>query len=208
MNDKEKIKLCIENIEKTIPNNVSSNDTMLVQALTPLLQACKREISKLLIEEIDLSSLSLCVRNLFELYLILEHISTDGKALENWFGQYYKDQKDVSDGFIALCKKNGFDISELENIQRLQDVSLDASQFKSKGGFNIRNLAEKYGYLEDYQAVHKLCSKLIHPSSLSVNGFDAISEDNVYFDTLFHIGLYFGSQIGEFSSERLASASY
>ncbi len=201
MNDKENIKLCIENIEKMTPNNVSPNDTMLVQALTPLLQACTREINKLLHEEIDLSSLSLCVRTLFELYLILMHISTNKKALNNWFGQSYKDYKDINDGFTALGKKHGLDVFDLEKIQEFQDGCLNSSPFESKGGFDIRSLAEKFNHLEDYKAVHKLCSKLIHPTSLNVNAYDALSKNNVYFDMIFHIGVFYSQQIEEFSSK-------
>ncbi|MCK4861383.1 MAG: hypothetical protein KAS85_05670 [Rhodobacteraceae bacterium] len=202
MNDKDNIKLCIENIEKMTPNIVSPNDTMLVQALTPLLQACTREINKLLHEEIDLSSLSLCVRTIFELYLILMHISTDEKALNNWFGQSYKDHKDINDGFIALGKKRGLDeyVSELEKVQEFLDGSLDSSPFVSKGRFNIRDLAEKFEHLEDYKAVHKLCSKLIHPTSLNVNAYDALSKNNVYYNMIFRIGVFYSQQIEEFSS--------
>lgn len=201
MNDLEKIKLCIENIEKLTPNIVSPNDTLLVQALTPLLQASTREINKLMYEELDLSSLSLCVRNIFELYLILEHICTDERALKNWFGQAHKDFKDVNDGFITLCQNNGLDISELVKVQEFQDDSLDASPFKSKGGFNIRNLAENYGYLDDYKAVHKLCSKLIHPTSMSVNAYNALSKNDVYFKLIFHIGVFFSQRIEKFAKE-------
>lgn len=177
--------------------------THLAQALTPLLQACTREINKLLHEKIDLSSLSLCVRTIFELYLILMHISTDEKALNKWFGQSHKDLKELTDGFIALGKKHGLDeyVSKLEDVQEFADGSLASSPFESKGGFDIRNLAEKFGHLEDYKAVHKLCSKLIHPTSMNVNSYDALSNNNVFFNMIFCIGVFYSEKIEEYSSK-------
>ena len=208
MNDKEKIKLCIENIEKTISNNVSSNETTLVQFLTTLLQECTREIRKLLLEDIDLSSLSLCVRNIFELHLIFQHLCADENALKNWRGQFYKDLKDVNDGFITLGNMNGLDTSELENEQEHHNSTLDTEELILCRDFKMRDLAEKYGSLEDYKAVHKLCSKLIHPSSMRVNAISNQTENAVFFDLLFLVGMHFASKIEKFSKNRLASANH
>ena len=155
-----------------------------------LLKEAERENNRLLCSLNDLTLASLAVRNLFEIYLIFKHICSDEKALFNWFGQSHKDSKEVKDGFITLMEKKGFDTSELKEIQKFDDESLEQSPFQSKGGFQVRNLAEKYGHLDDYLFIYKLSSKLIHPSSMKVMFYDTLSEDDNYLSTVLHTGDY------------------
>ncbi|MGB0943822.1 MAG: DUF5677 domain-containing protein, partial [Marinomonas sp.] len=91
----------------------------------------------------------------------------------------------------TLLEKKGLDTSELKEIQKFEDKSLEQSPFQSKGGFQIRNLAEKYGHLDDYLFIYKLSSKLIHPSSMKVMFYDTLSEDGNYLSTVLQIGDYF-----------------
>lgn len=197
MNHLDKLKISCKNIDE-IAHRVSRHEkNMFNQALFPLLKESVREIESLTQKIDHLTSCSLHTRNIFELYLILRHVNEDEKALKNWIGQSHKDSSDINEGFICLCKTNGLDVSELEEVQRFIDKSLEESPFESKGAFQVRNLAEEYGYLDDYMAVYKLCSKLIHPSSMKVNFYEELCENNNYLKIVQQIGVHFSLKLQE-----------
>ncbi len=164
----ESFKLASDNFCVAIEFIENQDYSALNNALLCLLKEAERENNRLLSSLNDVTLTSLAIRNLFEIYLISKHIYNDEKALNNWYGQSHKDSKEVRDGFITLMKKKGLDTTELEEIQKFEDESLKESPFESKGGFQVRNLAEKYGYLDDYQFIYKLSSKIVHPSSMKL----------------------------------------
>lgn len=89
----------------------------------------------------DLVLCSLHLRNIFELNLLLLHIHSDDKALKSWYGQDYKDSKDIQDGFIALLKRKNIDDSRLEELQVLDKENIDKSPYTSKGGGANKNFS-------------------------------------------------------------------
>lgn len=167
-------------------------------ALISLLKEANRENTRLLSSLDDLTLASLSIRNLFEIYLITKHIYRDEKALFSWYGQSHKDSKEVNDGFITLMEKKGLDTTELKDIQNFQDDSLQKSPFQSKGGFQVRSLAEKYGYLDDYQFIYKLSSKLVHPSSMKVMTYETLTENSNYLSVVLQVGVYFSQEFSLF----------
>lgn len=84
-------------------------------------------------------------------------------------------------------------------MQQLKDKALEESKYESKGPFQIKPLADKYGYLNDYLAVYKLCSKLIHPSSLKINLYAEISKDNNYLKIVQKIAVHFSDKLTKFA---------
>lgn len=203
LNHKDNLKLSKKVVEETIANLGKENYTELNNALIQLLEDSSREISHLYSETDNLISCSLHTRNIFELNLILMHIYSDGKALKNWYGQAYKDSKDIRDGFISLLKRENIDTSKLEEMQEFEEQNIINSPYQSKGGFQIKNLAEKYGYLEDYLFVYKLSSKLLHPTSMKVCDYDVLTENKNYLNVMLQIGVYFSRKIEDFSINRI-----
>jgi hypothetical protein len=120
----------------------------------------------------DLTLVSMCTRNIFELYLILLAVKSSDEHLKSWFGQSHRDAKEVRDGFTKVALKKGLDVSQLRETQNFEDRALEESPYESEKGFNIRELANEHGYLDDYLAVYKLSSKLIHPTSMKVNSYE------------------------------------
>ncbi len=180
-------------------NNPEGNRLKL--AIENLFREIERELDRFILGRADLTATSIQVRNLFELYLITKHVFTSEKGLNSWFGQMHKDSMDVQNGFIELLSSHNQDVSELKEIRELIDQSLDDSPYTSKGGFNIKDLAEEYGYVKDYSAIHKLCSKLIHPTSIKVNAYNALTENNNYLAVLEQVGVFFCQRIEELSNE-------
>jgi hypothetical protein len=167
-------------------------------AMSHILKEASRESLRLISNKDNLTLFSLSVRNLFELFLICRQIYSNEESLHNWYGQSHKDSKDVKNAFIKLAEKKGLDTSGLKEIQEFEDSSLENTPFQSKGGFQIRDLAEKHGYLDDYQFVYKLSSKLVHPSSMKVMAYSAIAENTNYLLVLHHIAVYFGQEFSMF----------
>ena len=199
LSNEENLKLSIKAINKAIVNIKNEPATELYSALIHLLEDSLREIENLSSRKNDLILCSLHLRNIFELNLLLLHIHSDKKALKNWNGQAYKDSKDIQDGFISLLVRKNIDASKLKHIQEFDKKNLDNSPYISKGGFQIKLLAEKFGYLEDYSFVYKLCSKLLHPTSMKVNDYTALTENDNYLNVVLQTGVYFSRKIEEFA---------
>jgi hypothetical protein len=195
---KEQLELAFENYSVAISFYEGKGYSTLNSALLGLLKEAKRENGRLLLSLNELTLASLAVRNLFEIYLIFKHVYSDEKALFSWFGQSHKDSKEVTDGFITLMEKKGLDTAELREIKKFEDESLEQSPFQSKGGFQVRNLAEKYGCLDDYQFIYKLSSKLVHPSSMKVMAYDTLTENTNYLSVVLQTGVYFSQEFSLF----------
>ena len=142
MTNSDNLNLCLNKIN-TLANEIESYEhTIFNQAFYAILKASAIEIDDLINKIDDLTSSSLHTRNIFELYLILRHISEDEIALSNWIGQSHKDSTDINKGFVSLFQSNGLDTSILENMQQLKDKALEESKYESKGPFQIKPLAD------------------------------------------------------------------
>jgi hypothetical protein len=152
-----------------------------------------REVDRLIEHSNDLSIVGLCVRNIFELFLIFIHIKSDENALRDWIGQSHKDITDIQDGLISLLQRSNIESPDLNNSKEDILKSAVAQGVEPKYNFNIKALANKYGYQEYYDAIYKLCSKLLHPSSLKINAYDAMNIENRFQSALIHVGVYFSA---------------
>ncbi len=195
------IKLSKQSVTNILSDIGVQNYTELNNALINIFKECSREMDMLIKNINDLTLASLHVRNIFELYLILINVHSDRKELCKWYGQSYKDSTDIRNGFINLCNIRGLDTTELKNIQKFEDKNIKNSPYESHGGFPIKHLAEKHGYLDDYLFLYKLSSKLIHPSSMRVNSYDVLTEGDNYLSVIIKIGVYFCRKIEEFAPD-------
>lgn len=170
-------------------------------AIENLFKEIERELDRFISGRTDLTKTSIQVRNLFELFLITKHIYNSDDGLNSWLGQMHKDTMDVQNGFIELFISHNIDVTELKQIREFINQNLDDSPYKSNGGFNIRVLAEQYGYAKDYSAIHKLCSKFIHPTSFKVNAYNSLIEDDSYLKILEQVDVFFYQRIEELIHE-------
>jgi DNA-directed RNA polymerase subunit L len=165
-------------------------------ALINLLNETTREINRLESNKYEITLTSIHVRNIFELYLLTKHILSDGKAFKCWMGQLPKDISDFTEGFISLFKKYGKTETGLDAVINNINTSINDGPYTPKGPFNMKELARKYGLEEDYSAIHKLCSKIVHPSSMKVNTYQILVANDNYNNSLLYAGAHFSRLIG------------
>lgn len=197
---KEDLELSQKNIFDVISILDKEAFSELTSAVLNILRNIDLEITRLIGSIDDLEYASLHTRNIFELYLILSHIYTDENALSAWYGQLHKDSEQIRDGFRKLLVKKGLDTSSLDAVKEFEDNALAKSPYSSARNFNISDLAKKHGHQDDYGFIYKLSSKLVHPSSMKVNFYAALTENNKYLTMIVHMAMYFGQK-----SEKLAS---
>ena len=200
LSPKEDLELSQKNISTVISGLASKEYSDLNNAVLNILKNISQEISRLIVSIDELEYASLHTRNIFELYLILTHVYSDTEALNRWYGQLHKDSEQIRDGFRKLLVRKGLDTSSLDEVKEFEDNALKISPFSSERNFNIANLAKIYGYEDDYSFVYKLSSKLVHPSSMKVNFYSILTENNKYLSVIVHIGIAFGQK-----SEKLAT---
>ena len=193
----QNLKISLKVLSNFLSHLEAASQTELGNALLNLTRESVAEITRLLNYPNDLILTSLCVRNIFELYLLTRHIYSNPKGLKSWYGQMHKDLEEVRNGFKSLLEKKGLSSPELEDVQEFCNKSLDDSPYTSKGNFNMKSLAIDYGYSEDYDFLYKLASKLVHPSSMRVNSFSSLIDDNNYITVLNHSGAFFSRKLEE-----------
>ncbi|WP_263833136.1 hypothetical protein [Sulfurospirillum oryzae] len=197
----------LETAKNVISNFVSmfnnfENSSIKVFVFVNLFKEIERELNRFIAGRVDLTLTSIQVRNLFELYLITKHIYDSDEGLDEWLGQMHQDTIEIQNGFIGLLRNHHKDISELEEVKNFTDQSLNESPYVcQKKYFNMGVLAGQYGYKNEHLAMHKLCSKLIHPTSIKVNGYSALSADNNYLSILEIFGVFVCGKIEELSYE-------
>lgn len=201
LSHKDDLELSRKGISQLIDQLTTKNYTEQNNALLYILKDIDREIIKLIksIDQLDYASLH--TRNIFELYLILRHVYSDQNALWRWYGQQHKDSTDVRNGFKKLLQKRNLDTSAVDEAQAFDDKSLEESHYKSEKYFNIRKLAKDHGYEDDYSFIYKLSSKLVHPSSMKVNGFSELTENNNYLTVIVQIAVYFCQKAEKYSAK-------
>ena len=197
LSPKEDLELSKTNISKVIKTLANKNFTELNNAALNILKNIVCEISRLTVSINELEYASLHTRNIFELYLILTHIYSDVSALSCWYGQLHRDSEQVRDGFRKLLIRKGLDTSSLEAVKEFEDKALAKSPYSSERNFNISNLAKIYGYEDDYAFVYKLSSKLVHPSSMKVNFYDILTENDKYLAVIVTIAMHFSQKSEE-----------
>jgi len=147
---------------------------------------------------------SASVRNIFEIMLIIEHISSSDEAVKCWIGQLQRDTLDIHEGLITLFGKHGIHSAELETSRDNVLKSGSAKGVSPAKPFNIKNIAAQFGLAEDYDAMFKLCSKIVHPSSIRVNIPGAFDKDENYKNALIHTGIHYLAIITESSKRDFA----
>lgn len=115
------------------------------------------------------SILALCTRNIYELNLRINHISENDENLKKWLAESIQDEIDIYEGILQLERvHNKHDHIVQNEISRLKSLadkhSLELKKFSSTG-----SIASDLNERNEYNAVFKLFSKLVHPTSYLVN---------------------------------------
>lgn len=152
----------------------------------------------------ELPSISAAVRNIFELMLIIEYLASSDEVVKMWIGQLQKDALDIHVGLIALFKKHNFRSPSLEESRETIIANGAAHAVTPSRPFVLRNVADRFGWLEDYDAIYKLCSKILHPSSIKANLPEAFDKNDDYKNVLVHVGIHYLALIAKSSQRAFA----
>ncbi|MGG22252.1 hypothetical protein ED991_02885, partial [Salmonella enterica] len=153
-----------KNIERTNKN----------VALTNIAKGTHRSLSLLannLSDDYDITLVALCTRNIFELNIRLRSIVKDENSLNTWMSEMVMDENQILDAISTIANDNhAAELELFENKKRLNNSILDKHDLKSvKSPETVKSIAEKVGELEEYAALFKLFSKLLHPTSYLIN---------------------------------------
>src|SRR5690606_34667326 len=146
-------------------------------------------------EGIEFALVCVAVRNLFEIMVLIDHLASSEEAIKSWIGQLQRDVLDIQEGLISLFQKHGVRSLPLETSRDSVKSNGEEHGVTPSKPFSIKNIAEQLGLSADYSAMYKLCSKIVHPSSIRVNLPGAFEKDDDYKNALLHVGIHYLAKI-------------
>jgi hypothetical protein len=127
--------------------------------------------------ETPIEVLALSARNIFELWLRLQYILASDVNCQSWREEALTDQLQV---FEAILTLPGADVLRPAITAEIERVKLHGANCGLAEGHELLStsrLAKATGNKSEYEAFYKLYSKIVHPSSWSVNWPNAVSSD-------------------------------
>jgi uncharacterized protein YecA (UPF0149 family) len=145
----------------------------------PILIASARALMMATSVGIDtpLEFLALCTRNIFELWLRLQHIVGSEVNCQSWRNEALTDQLQVYDAMLTLPGADVLKPVISTEIERVKQHGTNRGLTEGQKLLSTAGLAKATGNLSEYEAFYKLYSKIVHPSSWSVNWPNAVSSD-------------------------------
>jgi hypothetical protein len=182
------------------------------RAVISILRAGSRSMAMASCAGLDtpLEILSLVARNSFELYLRLKHILLSEENCREWRSEGVRDQIEVYEGILSLENAGGAVDEVTAEMARVEARAAELGLVKAKRIARVPSLAEETGLGSEYRAFYKVYSKLVHPSSLSVNSPRAVQAPMYRFTFVVNAQVY-GWLLLETAGERFeieAAESY
>lgn len=140
-------------------------------AVPQLLHAVARALTlvSLSAPEPPIEVVALSARNIFELYLRLRHILFSDANCQTWLEEAVTDQIQIYEGLLSTHGPESARRTLNDEIARLRTVAASKDLSPSGKILTARSLATEVGLKAEYDAFYKFYSKLVHPSSFSVN---------------------------------------
>lgn len=172
LNYKRLIQFCAgsHNIERTNKNVALTNIAKGTQRLLNLL-------TKNLSDDYDITLIALCTRNLFELNIRLRLIVKNESSLNTWMSEMVMDENQILKAISTIANDNhNVELELFEDKKKLNNSILDKHNLESvKKAESVKDIATEAGELEEYMALFKLFSKLLHPTSYLINSYNSAS---------------------------------
>ncbi|MGD9727436.1 MAG: DUF5677 domain-containing protein [Nitrospiraceae bacterium] len=116
-----------------------------------------------------LEIIALSARNIFELYSRLEYVLKSEANSLQWQNEAVKDQLEIYEGLFTLAGSESDKEKLREEVERVKKHATSRGLESDAKILSSRHIAEESSMQPEYQAFYKLYSKLVHPSSFSVN---------------------------------------
>ncbi|MDD5344518.1 MAG: DUF5677 domain-containing protein [Smithella sp.] len=174
-------------------------------SLINLVRKATIEIRRLATFYPDVADISaLCARNLFEINLIARAIIESEHSLNAWLGQRASDEIDVITGMLQFINdESSTDYKKLESRRAEIQHICSRHNIKPTKPFIIRNLACQFNLEKEYDALYKLFSKYIHPSSWLINGDSPQLESSAALNIFIICAQLYASELYSRVSEKL-----
>jgi hypothetical protein len=125
--------------------------------------------------ETPLEVLALSTRNVLEIWLRLRHVMSSDANCQRWRNENLSDQLQIYRAMLSLPGPDSAKDAIRGEIARLTQRGAERGAEPALKPLMAADLAKETGETEDYQAFYKLYSKLVHPSSWSVNSPTAVA---------------------------------
>jgi hypothetical protein len=125
--------------------------------------------------ETPLEVVALAARSVFELFVRLKYVLMSDQYALQWRSEAAKDQIEIYDAILTLSGDEAAMSQISSEINRVKFHSNDRGLDQSMKIMNAVEVSKKVGLQDEHKAFYKLYSKLVHPSSFSVNWPDAVS---------------------------------
>jgi len=113
--------------------------------------------------------IALATRNVFEINLRARYIEQSDANLKDWISEALLDRIQLYEGMLTLSgPKEATDLLRAE-IEYNRQLAQKHGLALGRKPMVTSELAQKVGMKEEYAALFKLYSKLLHPTSYSVN---------------------------------------
>ncbi len=114
--------------------------------------------------------LGFLTRSLFELNIITRYVLMSEENLKRFGSEFVVDKKQILQGLLTLGEDSSREaVQTLEKeIARIEEIAKKHNRAPQKSEF-IKDKAREVGLSEDYEALYKLFSKYVHPSSYTIN---------------------------------------
>ena len=119
--------------------------------------------------------LALATRNTFELWLRFKHVTSSDTNCKRWRDENLTDQLQIYEAVLTLPGQPNSKETIREEMRRVTKLAKERGVKPAGKPLKAVELAREVGEQEDYAAFYKLYSKLVHPSSWSVNSPSAVA---------------------------------
>lgn len=158
----------------------------------PILIAAARALAMATVGGIQtpIEVLALSARNVFELWLRLQYIAASEVNCQSWRDEALTDQLQVFDAILTLPGTDAVRPAILGEIERVKQHGANCGLTEGQELLSTSRLAKATGNKAEYEAFYKLYSKIVHPSSWSVNWPNAVSSDMYGFTLAVNVQKY------------------
>ena len=123
-----------------------------------------------------ISAIAISTRSIYEINVKLRSLIADQENLRKWQSEAVTDKVQALDGILLLANDSE-SIAEQniikQEIERLNDLITKYGLPTIKQPISTGNLAKTVGLENEHNALFKLYSKLVHPSSYLVNDYNS-----------------------------------
>ena len=129
-------------------------------------------------------------RNLLELRIFTKYVTRSLTDRKRFMADLTVDSSDSAAALIKLTysvvPKSNLEDEDISSLSKAVKALNDKLKFEGKSYLSATDLAKKMGFGEEFSALHKICSKLVHPTAQSILSIDL--EDQHQRDALFILG--------------------